>query len=51
MISGVNIISRNAIVANLNGAGGSEGCCEPLSEGFRGQSPQRIFLGSKEHLE
>ena len=27
------------------------GCCEPLSGGFRGQSPLRKFLGSKDHLD
>ena len=30
---------------------GAWGCSEPLSMGFRGQSPLRKFLGSKEHLD
>ena len=32
-------------------AGGSGGHSEPLSKGFRWQSPLRKFLGSKEHLD
>ena len=32
---------------SINGAGGSE----TLSRGFRGQSPLRKVLGSKEHLD
>ena len=47
MIPGANIISRKASVASVNRAGGSE----PLSRGFRGWSPIRKFLGSKEHLD
>ena len=47
MIPGANIISRKASVASVNRAGGSE----PLNRGFRGWSPIRKFLGSKEHLD
>ena len=47
MIPGANIISRKASVASVNRAGGSE----PLSRGFRGWSPIRKVLGSKEHLD
>ena len=47
MILGANIISGKASVASVNRAGGSEF----LSRGFRGWSPQRKFLGSKEHLD
>ena len=47
MIPGANIISRKASVASVNRAGGSE----PLSRGFRGLSPIRKVLGSKEHLD
>ena len=32
---------------SIDGAGGSE----PFSRGFRGQSPLRKVLGSKEHLD
>ena len=39
--------SRKRCVASINGAEGSE----PLRRGFRGQSPLRIFLGSKEYLD
>ena len=42
MIPGANIIIGKACVA-----GGSE----PLSRRFRGQSPLRKSLGSKEHLD
>ena len=45
MIPGANIISGKASVARVNTAGRSE----PLS-GFRGWSPVRKFLDSKEHL-
>ena len=34
-----------------NGARWVWGCFEPLSRGFRGQSPLRNFLGSKKHLD
>ena len=47
MIPGANIISGKASVASVNRAGGSEF----LSRGFRGWSPLRKFLGSKEHLD
>ena len=47
MIPGANIISGKASVASFNRAGRSE----PLSRGFRGWSPLRKFLGSKEHLD
>ena len=47
MIPGANIISGKASVASFNRAGMSE----PLSRGFRGWSPLRKFLGSKEHLD
>ena len=50
MIPEVNIISGKAIVASVNEAGGSGGGSESLSRDFRGQSPLRKFLGSKEHL-
>ena len=46
MIPGANIISGKASVVRVNRAGGSE----TLSRAFRGWSPLRIFLGSKEHL-
>ena len=51
MISGVNIIRTKASVTSINGAGWSGSCSELVSLGFRGQSPLRIFLGSKEHLD
>ena len=53
MIPGVNMISRKASVATVNGAGGCVGweCSEPLSGGFRGEAPVRKFLGPKEHLD
>ena len=47
MIPGANIISGKASVVSVNRAGGSE----PLSRGFRGWSPIRKFLGSKEQLD
>ena len=47
MIPGENIISRKASVASINRAGESEA----LSRGFRGWSPLRRFLGSKEYLD
>ena len=50
MIPEVNIISGKASVASVNGAGGSGGGSESLSGDFRGWSPLRKFLGSKEHL-
>ena len=50
MIPEVNIISEKASVVSVNGAGGSGGGSESLSGDFRGQSPLRKFLGSKEHL-
>ena len=42
-----NIFSRKRSVASVNGAGGSE----LLRRGFRGQSPLRKFLGSKEYSD
>ena len=50
MIPEVNIISGKASVASVNGAGGSDGGSESLSRDFRGRSPLRKFLGSKEHI-
>ena len=50
MVLGVNI-RRKASVVSVNRAGGSGGCSETLSRDFRRQSPQRKFLGSKEHLD
>ena len=47
MIPGANIISGKATVVSINRAGGSES----ISRGFRGWSPLRKFLGSKEHLD
>ena len=47
MILGANIISRKASVASVTRDGGSEF----LSRGFRGWSPLRKFLDSKEHLD
>ena len=38
-------LSRKVSATNVNKAGGSE----PLSRGFRGWSPLRKLLGSKEH--
>ena len=46
MIPGANIIIRKTSVASVNRAG----CSGPLSRGFRGQTPLKIFLASKEHL-
>ena len=51
MIPGVNIISRKASVVSVNGTVGFGGCSEPLSRGFRSQSPLRRFLSSKQHLD
>ena len=51
MISRVIIISRRASIASVNRAGVSGACPEPLSEVFRGWSPLRKFLGSREHLD
>ena len=47
MIPGANIISGKASLASFNRFGRSE----PLNRGFRGWSPLRKFLGSKEHLD
>ena len=48
---GVNIRGK-ANVASVNEAKGSGGrCSETLSRDFRGQSPLRKLLGSKEHLD
>ena len=47
MIPGANIISGKASLASVNRAGGSE----PLSKGFRGWSPLRKILVSKEDLD
>ena len=50
MIPEVNIISGKASIVSFNGAGGSGGGSESLSRDFRGQSPLRKFLDSKDHL-
>ena len=50
MIRRVNIISRKASIASINRAGKSGGALR-LSAYFRGQSPLRKVLGSKEHLD
>ena len=50
MIPEVNIISGKASIVSINGARGSGGGSESLGKDFRGQSPLRKFLGSKEHL-
>ena len=42
-----SIISGNAIVTRVNG----DGRFEPLSRGFRWQSPLRKFLGPKKYLD
>ena len=47
MILGANIISGKASAASVNRSGGYE----PLSRGFRGWSPLKKYLGSKEHLD
>ena len=47
MIPGADTISGEASVARVNRTGRSE----PLSREFRGWSPIRKFLGSKEHLD
>ena len=47
MTPGANIISGKASLVSINRAGGSES----ISQGFRGWSPLRKFLGSKEHLD
>ena len=47
MIPEASMISRKASVASINRADRSE----PFSGGFRGCSPLRKFLGSKEHLD
>ena len=47
MVARANIISGRASVASINRAGGSD----PVSRGFRGWSPLRKFLDSKEHLD
>ena len=52
MIPRVNIISRKASIASINGAGRpGEGYSELLSRDFRGQSPLRKLLDSDEHLD
>ena len=51
MISGVNIINGKTSTASVNGAMGFVGCSELLNGGFRGHSPLRKLLGSKEHLD
>ena len=44
MIPEVNIISRKASVASINGAGGPGGGSESLSGDFRGaEPPKKIF--------
>ena len=47
MIPEANILSGKTSVASVNRAGTSE----PLSWGFRGWSPLRKFLVSKDHLD
>ena len=49
MIPEVNIISGKASIASADEAGGYGGGSEFLGGNFRGQSPLRKFLGSKEH--
>ena len=49
IIPGVYISSGKASIESVNGTGG--GHPEPLSRGFKGQSPLRNFEGSKEHLD
>ena len=51
MIPGVNIVSVKASIASVNGVVVSGECSESLSRGFRGHSPPRTLLGSKEHLD
>ena len=51
MIPEVNIISRKTSVESFNRVGGSGGHSESLSKDFRGKSPLRKCLGSKEHLD
>ena len=46
MIPGANIIIRKTSVASVN----RTGCSGPLNRGFKGQTPLKNFLGSKEHL-
>ena len=51
MIPEVNIISGKASEASINRARGSGEGSESLSGDFRGWSPLKKFLGSKEHLK
>ena len=51
MIPRVIIISRNASVESINGAGGSRGSRSPSAGVSGGRSPLRNFLGSKEHQD
>ena len=50
MITRVIKKQEKAGTASANRAGESGGHPEPLSGDFRGQSPLRKILGSKEHL-
>ena len=49
MIPGVNIREKASI--NEAGSSGGGGAADTLCRYFRGQSPLRTFLGSKEHLD
>ena len=49
-IPGVNIICEKVSIVSINGAAGSRGVLRP-QWGFRGQSTQRKFLGSKVLLD
>ena len=51
MIPRVIIISGKSGVESANGAGRSGGRSKPLSGCFRGRSPLRKYLGSKQHLD
>ena len=46
-----NIISGKASIVSISEAGVSGRCTEPLRMGFRGWSPLRKLLGSKENLD
>ena len=46
----MNIISGKASAVSINRAGGSGEGSESLSRDFRGWSPLKKLLGSKEHL-
>ena len=49
MIPGVNFREKASI--NEAGSSGGGGATDTLCRYFRGQSPLRTFLGSKEHLD